>query len=80
MAVCLPKDAPKFKASVKGLMSRPHASLHPEILRPVAVIVWALDFIHVPDVAVVGLNPLARLKAVGEFVQKKMTSFHLPAG
>ena len=58
----LPKDAPKFKACTKGLMSRPHASLHHEVLLWDTIIVWALDYISMPDVPIVSLNSLARLR------------------
>jgi hypothetical protein len=65
---------------VKGIVPRPYASLHREVFLWVAIVVWALNFIRVPDVPIVGFDPLAGLEAVGELVQKKLMSFHLPAG
>ncbi len=44
---------------IKGLVPRP---LHRKVFLWVAIIVWALNFIHVLDVPIVSINPLARLK------------------
>jgi len=57
VAVDLSEDAPVFEVSVEGLMPRPYASLHCKILRRVAVIIWALYLVGVPDVAIVRLHP-----------------------
>ena len=72
VVVYLPKDAPKLEASIKGLVLRPHKSLHGKILPWVAVVVRALDLVSVPDIAVVGLGPLAWLEAVKEVIHKKL--------
>ncbi len=80
VAVDLPEDAPKFLVRIKGLVPRPYASLHCEVFLRVAIVVWALNFIHVPDVPIVGFDPLAGLETVGELVQKDLMSFHLPVG
>ncbi len=80
VAVDLPEDAPKSMVRIKGLVPRPYASLHCKVFLRVAIVVWALNFIHVPDVPIASFNPLAGLETVGELVQKKMMSFHLMAG
>ncbi len=80
MAVYLSKDAPKFESRVKGLVLRPHASLHQEILLRVAIVVWALNFVCVPNVAVVCFDPLARLKAVSEFIHENFYIVPLTGG
>ena len=68
----LPEDTPKLEATVKGLVTRPHARLHCKLLCWVAVFVGALNFFGVPHIAVVGFHPLARLKKVGELVEKNL--------
>ena len=68
VVVDLSEDAPVFEASVEGLVPRPYASLHCEILRRVAVVIWALYLVGVPNVAIVCLHPLARLEAVRKFI------------
>ncbi len=65
MAVHLLQDAPMFKAPVKPLVARPRCTLHPKVLHRVAVIDGALNLISVSHIAVVGLNALTRLQAVG---------------
>jgi hypothetical protein len=65
MVVHLLQDAPIFKAPVKCLMARPRCTLHPKVLHWVSVIVGVLNLIGVPHIAIVGLNALARLQAVG---------------
>jgi hypothetical protein len=72
VAEYLPEDAPKFEATVKGLVTRPHASLHLQLLHRVAIVVGALYFFGVPHIAVVGFHPLAWLEKVGEFVEKNL--------
>ncbi len=62
VAVGLPKDAPKFEASVEGLMSRPHASLHREILGGVAGVVRTFYLVRVTNVPVVDFDPLSWLE------------------
>ncbi len=80
MAVYLSEDAPKFEARVKGLVSRPHASLHREILLWVTIIVGTFYFVRVPNVAIVCFDPLAGLEAVGEFVHEKFYIIPLTGG
>jgi hypothetical protein len=65
VAVHLLQDAPIFKVPVKHLVVRPCRTLHSKFLHRVAVVVWALKLIGVPQVAIVGLNALARLQTVG---------------
>ncbi len=65
MAVHLLQDAPIFKVPVKGLVARPRHTLHPKVLRRVAVVVGALNLIGMLHVAIVGSNTLARLLVVG---------------
>ncbi len=72
MAVGLPEDSPKFEASVEGLVSRPHASLHCKIFFGVTVVIWALDLVGVPDVPVVGFDPLSWLEKVRELVHEDL--------
>ncbi len=62
VAVHLLQDAPIFKAPVKRLMARPCRTLHSKVLHQVAVVVWALNLISMPHIAIVGLNVLARLQ------------------
>ncbi len=62
VAVHLLQDAPIFKAPVKRLVARPCRTLHSKVLHRVAVVVWALNLISVPHIAIVGLNALARLQ------------------
>ena len=62
MAVDLPKDAPKFEATIECLMLRPHTSLNCEIFFGVAIIVKALDFGGVPSISIVGFDPLTWLE------------------
>jgi hypothetical protein len=59
---------------------RPYASLHREVFLRVAIVVWALNFIHVPNVPIVGFDPLARLETVGKLVQKKIDVVTLTGG
>ena len=66
--VDLSDDAPVFEASAKGNVPRPYASLHCKVLCWVAVIIWALYLVGVPEVAIVRLHPLARLEAVRKFI------------
>ncbi len=61
-------------------MPRPYASLHREVFLRVAIVVWALNFMRVPNVPIVGFNPLAGLKAVGELVKKKNDVVPLTGG
>ena len=72
MAVGLPENSPKFEASVEGLVSRPDASLHRKILSGVTVVIWALDFIGVPDVPVVSFDSLSWLEKVRELVHEDL--------
>ncbi len=65
MAVQLLQDAPIFKVPVQHLVARLCCTLHPKVLHWVAVVVGALNLIGVPHVAIVGLNVLVRLQAVG---------------
>ena len=80
VTVDLSEDAPVFEVSVEGLVPRPYTSLHCEVLCRVAVVIWALDLVGVPDVAIVHLHLLARLEAVRKFIHKKFILFHLPMG
>ena len=80
VAVHLPEDAPKFKARIEGLVTRPNTSLHRFILRRVAVVVGAFNFVGMPHVPVVRLHPLAGLEAVGEFIQKNLDVVPLTRG
>ncbi len=67
MAVHLLQDTPVLKASVKHLMARPYRTLHPKVLRWVAVAVGVLNLIGMSHVAcspVVGLDRLAWLQTV----------------
>ncbi len=65
MAVHLLQDAPIFKVPVKGLVARPCHTLHPSVLRQVAIVVGALNLMGMLHIAVVGLNALTQLLAVG---------------
>jgi hypothetical protein len=64
VAVHVLQDALVFKAPLKHLLARPCCTLHPKVLRRVAVIVGALDLINVPHVAVVCLDAFAWLQTV----------------
>jgi hypothetical protein len=66
VAVHVPKDAPRLKPSVSGLMTRLCNSLHHPVPRRVAVIVRALYLVRAPGVAFVGLNTLSWLEAICE--------------
>ncbi len=72
MAVGLPENSPKFEASVEGLVSRPYASLHRKILGGVTVVIWALDFVGVPDVPVVSFDSLSWLEKVRKLVHEDL--------
>ena len=72
MPVHLLKDAPILEAPIKGLVARPGSGLHPKILRGVAVILEALDLVRTANVAVVGLDMLAWLKRVQQFIVKNL--------
>ena len=65
VAVYIPKDAPRIKPSVQGLVV-PCNSLHHPVLSRVAVFVRALYLVRAPDVAVVGHDALSWLEAVCE--------------
>ncbi len=52
-------------------MLGPYGSLNCKVLHWVAVVIWALYLVGVPDVAIVHLHPLAWLKAVRKFIHKK---------
>jgi hypothetical protein len=64
LVVHLLQDAPIFKAPIKHLMARLCHTLHSKVLHRVAVVVWALNLISVPHVAIVGLNALAWLQTM----------------
>ena len=72
MAVGLPENAPKFEASVEGLVARSYASLHREILGGVAVVVRTFYLVRVADVPVVGFDPLSWLEKVSELVHEDL--------
>ncbi len=69
VAVDLPEDAPKFQAGVQGLVPRPYASLHRKVFLRVAILVWAINLSRVPNVPIVGFDPLTGLETVGELIQ-----------
>ncbi len=64
VAVHLLQDAPIFKMPVKRLVARPCRTLQSKVLHWVAVLVWELNLISVPHVAIVSLNAVARLQTV----------------
>ena len=66
VAVYIPKDAPRLKPSVQGLVVGPCNSLHHPVLSRVAVFVRALYLVRAPDVAVVCHDALSWLEAVCE--------------
>ncbi len=70
--VHLLKDDPILEVAVAGFMARPGCRLHPQILGGVAVIVRTFHLVSGANVAVVGLDALARLKEVGEYVVKDL--------
>ena len=72
MAVGLPENSPKFEASVEGLVARPYASLHREILGGVAVVVRTFYLVRVADVPVVGFDPLSWLEKVSALVHEDL--------
>ncbi len=56
--------SPVLQAPVKRLVMRPDVALHLEVLNRVDVIFGALDLVHVPVVAIVGLNTFVWLEEV----------------
>ncbi len=78
--VHLLEDAPILEAPVKGLVARPGSGLHPEVLGGIAIILGALDLVRTANVAVVGLDALARLKRVRQLVVKNLDVCPLPGG
>ena len=66
------KNAPILEAAVEGFMAQPGRRMHPQILGGVAVIVWTFHLVCAANVAVVGLDALARLEEVGEDVVKDL--------
>ncbi len=60
------KDAPILEAPVEGFIAQAGRQLHPQILVGVAVVVWTFHFVRAANVAVVGLDTLARLEEVRE--------------
>ena len=70
--VHLLKDASILEAAVEGFMARPGRRLHPQILGGVAVVLRTLDLVRAANVAVVGLDALARLEEVREDVVKDL--------
>jgi hypothetical protein len=61
VVVGVPEDALRLKLSVQCLVARPCR---------VAVFVWALYLVQAPDIAIVSLNTLSWLKAVGQNAPK----------
>jgi hypothetical protein len=72
MPVHLLKDAPILEAAVEGFVVRPGRRLHPQILGGVAVVVRAFHLVRAANVAIVGLDALARLEEVREDVVKDL--------
>jgi hypothetical protein len=66
------EDAPVYELPVKGLVTRPHCTLHAKVLGQVAFIVGTLALVGVPHVAVNSLNALAWLKTVQENTIKNL--------
>ncbi len=61
-------------------MPRPYANLHRDVFLRVAIVVWALNFFRVPEVPIVGFDPLAGLETVGKLVKKKIDVVPLTGG
>ena len=66
VAVLLSEDAPDLEAPIYGLVARPHPPLHAKIGDRIAGVIGALDLVGAADVAVVGLDALARLEPVSQ--------------
>ena len=70
VAIDLRQDAPGLEASVYHLVTRMDTGLHPLVGGMIAGVVWALHLVSTADVAIVGLDMLARLEEVGENIIK----------
>jgi hypothetical protein len=60
----LGENSPVLQMPVKRLVMRPDAALHLEVLDGVDVVLGALDLVHVPAVAAVGLDTFVWLEEV----------------
>ncbi len=79
MAEDVGENPPVLQLPVERLMPRPCPALHHQILCRIRVIFWALDLVHVPAVAVVGLHALAGLKKLVRTLLKIIILVYLPA-
>jgi hypothetical protein len=60
------ENSPIFELTIDSLMPCPHPCLNCQLLGVDDVILWAINLVGVPAVAVVGLNSLVSLKEVGK--------------
>ncbi len=60
----LGENPPGLQPPIQHLVTRPYPPLHRPIFRWINIVSGAFDFVRVAAVALVGLDPLARLKEV----------------
>ncbi len=76
----LRENPPGLQPSIQRLVTRPYPPLHHPIIRRIHVIPGAFDFVGVAAVALVGLDPLARLKEITQNLIKNSNAVNLLAG